>query len=213
MQAHFHFPNYEMPQEYMDYLDRECWKKAVKPYTLYRDFTIFMRDYLGEVIRKRVWTVNWNLYDYNDALASNDEELSLLNRWKKWLIDANVKVMAAQTQEERQKIAEKLNADNADMITEVDKILNSPRGQKVRRGIDLVIRMKQDFFALDSLGADHDIKDFYLTQLAYRTIDETHVSLAPMVIDTLKTLTTNPYSLEVDARDLNDLAKLLEQMK
>ena len=197
MQAHFHFPNYEIPQEYMDYLDRECWQKAVKPYTLYRDFSMFMRDYLGEVTRKRVWTVNWNLYDYNDALASNDEELSLLNRWKNWLIDANAKVGAATTQEEKQKLAEKLNADNADMITEVDKILNGPKGQKVRRGIDLVIRMKQDFFALDSLGADQDIKDFYLTQLAYRTIDHTHASLAPMVIDTLKALTTNPYSLEI----------------
>ena len=197
MQAHFHFPNYEIPQVYMDYLNRECWQKAVKPYTLYRDFTLFMRNYLSEVTRKRVWTVNWNLYDYNEAIASNDEELSLLTRWKSWLIDANAKVGAATTLEEKQKVAEKLNADNADMITEVEKILNGPRGQKVRRGIDLVIRMKQDVFALDSLGADQDIKDFYLTQLAYKTIDETHASLAPMVIDTLKALTTNPYSLEI----------------
>ena len=196
-QAHFQFPNYEMPQAYMDYLVRECWQKAVKPYTLYRDFTLFMRVYLGEVIRKRVWTVNWNLYDYNDAMASNSDEMTLLTRWKNWLIDADAKVGAAPTPEEKQKVAEKLNADNADMITEVDKILNGPRGQKVRRGIDLVIRMKQDVFALDSLGADQDIKDFYLTQLAYKTIDETHASLAPMVIDTLKALVANPNGIAI----------------
>jgi len=196
-QAHFQFPNYEMPQAYMDYLVRECWQKAVKPYTLYRDFTLFMRVYLGEVIRKRVWTVNWNLYDYNDAMASNSDEMTLLTRWKNWLIDADAKVGAAPTPEEKQKVAEKLNADNADMITEVDNILNGPRGQKVRRGIDLVIRMKQDVFALDSLGADQDIKDFYLTQLAYKTIDETHASLAPMVIDTLKALVANPNGIAI----------------
>ncbi len=195
MQAGYNFPNYEIPQEYLDYARKECWQKAIKPYTIYRDFTTFMRDYLYWTKQKRVWTVNWNFYDYNQALASNDEELSLLNRWKNWLIDANAKVDAAQTQEEKQKVAEKLNADNADMITEVNKILNSPRGQKVRRGIDFIIHIKQDLLMLDSLGTDQNLRDFYLSQLLYKEIDQTHTSLSPMVIDTLKVLTANPIVL------------------
>ena len=51
------------------------------------------------------------------------------------------------------------------MIAEVDKIINSPRGKKVQNGIGLVIRMKQEAFALDSLGADQDLKDFWLSRL------------------------------------------------
>ena len=194
-QAHFHFPNYEMPQEYMDYLGKECWQNAIKPYTLYRDFIPFMRDYLGEVMRKRVWRVNWNIYDYNDAIASNNEELSLLNRWKDWLIDANARVEMVATPEEKQKVAEKLNADNADMIAEVNKLINGPRGQKVLNGIGLVIRMKQEAFALDSLGADQDLKDIWLSRLVLREIDHTHSSLSPMVIDTLKALVANPVDI------------------
>ena len=209
MQAHFHFPNYEMPQEYMDYAGKECLQKAIKPYTLYRDFASFMHDYLDGVMRKRVWRVNWNLYDYNDAIASNDEELSLLTRWKNWLIDADVKVNAAPTQEEKQKMAEKLNADNADMITEVDKLLNSPKGQKVRRGIDLVIRMKQEAFALDSVGVDPIIKSIFLSRLVHAVIDETHTALSPMVIDTLKALTSNPIGL-ARIEQLNDYYLALE---
>ena len=202
-QASYHFPNYEMPQEYMDFLDKECWRKAIKPYTLYRDFTSFMRDYLREVMRKRVWRVNWNVYDFNDQIASNDEELSLLNRWKDWLIDANAKVEAAPTLEEKQKVAEKLNADNADMIAEVDKLVNSPRGKKVLNGIDFVIRMKQEAFALDSLGADQHFKDIWLTRLVNGEIGNTHMSLSPMVIDTLKALVANPVGIAMIEKQSN----------
>ncbi len=202
-QASYQFPNYEMPQEYMEFLGKECWQKAIKPYTLYRDFIPFMRDYLREVMRKRAWRVNWNLYDYNDVIASNDEELSLLNRWKDWWIETTAKVEAAPTPEEKQKIADKLNADNADMIAEVDKILNSPRCQKVRNGIGLIIRMKQEAFALDSLGADQDFKDIWLTRLVNGEISYTHMSLSPMVIDTLKALVTNPVGIAMIEKQSN----------
>jgi len=194
-QASYHFPNYEMPKEYMDFLDRECWQKTIKPYTLYRDFSSFVRDYLREVMHKRVWRVNWNIYDYNNVFASNDEELSLLNRWKDWVIDATAKVEAAPTPEEKQKIAEKQNADNADMIAAVDKVVNGPRGLKVQNGIGLVIRMKQEAFALDSLGADQNFKDIWLTRLVNDEISHTHMSLSPMVIDTMKALVTNPVGI------------------
>jgi thiol-disulfide isomerase/thioredoxin len=194
-QASYHFPNYEMPKEYMDFLDRECWQKAIKPYTLYRDFSSFVRDYLREVMHKRVWRVNWNIYDYNNVFASNDEELSLLNRWKDWVINATAKVEAAPTPEEKQKIAEKQNADNADMIAAVDKIINGPRGLKVQNGIGLVIRMKQEAFALDSLGADQNFKDIWLTRLVNDEISHTHMSLSPMVIDTMKALVNNPVGI------------------
>ena len=196
MQARFYFPNNEMPQEYMDYADREIWQKAIKPYTLYRDFSTFMRGYLQEVMRKRVWTVHWNIYDYINEIASNDEELSLLTRWKAWYIDAVAKVDAVPTPEEKQKVAEQLNADNADMLAEVNKIFSSPKGLKVQNGIHLTIRMKQEVFALDSMGADPILKDIHLSQLINAMFDETHTSLAPMAIDTLKALYTHHIGIE-----------------
>ena len=194
MQACYHFPNYEIPQEYLDYAGKECWQKAIKPYTLYRDFATFMRDYLQWTNQKRIWRVNWNVYDYNSEIASNDKELAILNQWKDWIIDANAKVMAA-PEEERQKVAEKLNADNAAMIKEVDKILQSSKGQKVIRGKDLMVRMGQEAFVLDSMGTDKTLRDIYLTQMLYKEIDHTHTSLSPMVIDTLKAMVANPVGI------------------
>ena len=195
MQGRYAMPQFELPKEYMDYVSRECWQKTIKPYTLYRDFSTFMNDYVDQIMRHRTWNVNWLYKDYFHALASNDEELDLLNRWNSWLIDANAKVAAA-PQEERQKVADKLNADNDEMIQEINKILNGSKGQKVLRGIDLIKRMKQEAFALDSIGADQIIKDIWLSKLVYGIIDETHTSVAPMVIDTLKALVEKPLGIE-----------------
>ena len=195
MQGRYAMPNYELPQEYMDYVTKECWQKAVKPYTLYRDYSSFRDDYLTYIIHNRQWRVNWNVYDYNNEIASNDKELAILNQWKDWIIDANAKVMAA-PEEERQKVAEKLNADNADMIKEVDKILQSSKAQKVLRGKELMIRMQQEAFVLDSLGVDQIIKDVWLSRLVNSLIDETHTAVSPMVIDTLKALVKNHFGIE-----------------
>ena len=195
MQGRYAMPNYELPQEYMDYVTKECWQKAVRPYTIYRDFSSFRDDYLTYIIHNRQWRVNWNIYDYNSELASNDKELAILNQWKDWIIDANAKVMAA-PEEERQKVAEKLNADNADMIKEVDKILQSSKAQKVLRGKELMIRMQQEAFVLDSIGADQIIKDVWLSRLVDALIDETHTAVSPMVIDTLKAMVKNHFGIE-----------------
>ena len=140
-----------------------------------------MDDYLDHIMRNRTWNVNWKYSDYFHTLASNDEELDLLNRWNDWIIDANAKVAAA-PEGERQKVADKLNADNDEMIQEI--------------GIDLIKRMKQEAFALDSLGADQIIKDIWLSELVYGIIDETHTSVSPMVIDTLEALVGNPLGIE-----------------
>ena len=191
MQGRYAMPNYELPQD----VTRECWQKAVRPYTLYRDFSSFRDDYLTYIIHNRQWRVNWNIYDYNSELASNDKELALLNQWKDWIIDANAKVVAA-PEEERQKVAEKLNADNADMIKEVDKILQSSKAQKVLRGKELMIRMGQEAFVLDSIDADQIIKDVWLSRLVNSLIDETHTAVSPMVIDTLKAMVKNHFGIE-----------------
>lgn len=197
MQAGYHMPGFEIPRPYLEYVGKLCWQRAIKPYTLYRDFTTFMRDYLYCINRKRTWMENWSVYDYNHIIASDEQDLSLLNRWKDWMIDANAKLAAATTEEERQKLAEKLNADNADMLAEVDKIVNGPKGVKVQGNVGFIINMKQHLLMLDSLGADQDLKDIHLTQMVYNEIDNTHTSLLPLVIDSLKAMAVHPFSLSM----------------
>ena len=46
IQAKYFMPGFKLPQEYVDYVGKEFWKKASKPYTLYDDFPYFMNNYL-----------------------------------------------------------------------------------------------------------------------------------------------------------------------
>ena len=194
-QSRFNAPNFQFPDEMHQYATDTFWKKLEKPYTLHRELNGFLHDYLDDVIRKRTWSVNWNIYDYIHAIASNDEELALLNQWKSWLLDARAKVAAA-PEEEKQKVAEKLDADNAEMIEKVNKLFSSPKGLKVQNGINLIKRMRQEAFALDSLGADPLIKDIWLSQMVYKEIDNSRMTLPTMVIDTLKALSSNMHGIE-----------------
>ena len=190
-QARFNAPKLQLPDDAYRYATDNFWKKLEKPYTLHREFNGFLRDYLEDTMSKRSWTVRWDICDYFSQIASNDEELALLNQWKGWILDARAKVAAA-PEEEKQKVAEKLDADNAGMIEKVNKLFNSPKGLKVQSGINLIKRMQQEAFALDSIGADPLIKDVWLTRMVYKEIDNTRTSLTPMILDTLKTLCSNP---------------------
>lgn len=191
----------DLPQEYLDYVNKECWQKAVKPYTLYGDFFSLMINYFGYIMEHDKWAEDWNIYDYIDVIASNDEELSILTKWKSWIIDANAKVKAAPTEEEKDKIADKLNADNAGLIKQVNEILQGRNGQRAVIGVEMVLRMKQAANVLDSLGADQIIKDIWLSYIADRVIDDTHTSMSPMAIDTLKAMIKTPFGIERIEKD------------
>lgn len=201
MQARFAMPNWELPQEYFDYVNKECWQKAVKPYTLYRDFFSLMINYFDYIMEHDKWAEDWNIYDYIDVIASNDEELSILTKWKNLIIDANAKVKAAPTEEEEDKVIEKANADNADLIKQVNEILQGRNGERAVIGIEMVLRMKQAANVLDSLGADQIIKDIWLSYIADRVIYDTHTSMSPMAIDTLKAMVKNPFFIERIEKD------------
>ena len=84
-------------------------------------------------------------------------------------------------EEEKDKIADKLNADDAGLIKQVNEILQGRNGQRAVIGVEMVLRMKQAANVLDSLGADQIIKDIWLSYIADRVIDDTHTSMSPMV--------------------------------
>ena len=201
-QSRFRAKGFQLSDHARQYANDTFWTKLEKPYTLHRDIGSFLNDYLDDTMSRRVWSVRWDISDYISEIASNDEELTLLNRWKDWIIDARAKVEAAPL-EKKQEVAEKLDADNAEMIEKINKLFSSTKGMKVQSGIDLINRMKQDAFALDSIGADPLIKDIWLSRMVYSNIDNQRTSVAPMVIDTLKALCSNPVCIAM-AEKQND---------
>jgi hypothetical protein len=69
-----------------------------------------------------------------ELYASNDEELALLTRWQNWALETTAAIEAASTTEEKQRIAQEQNDENAELIKAVNKILDGPRANKVING-------------------------------------------------------------------------------
>ena len=172
------------------------WTKLEEPYTMHNSLNTFLRDYLEVEARKRNFSITIPFADHVNEIASNDEEVVLIKRWLDWLTDAQTKVNAAPTVEERQKIANELNTQNADMLKQVDKIVNSPKTRKLMDGKLLIARLNEGRQMLDSLQASLPIKDLYLSRMVYDEVDNRHSSLSPAVLDTLKAMTNNPSFIE-----------------
>ena len=191
-QARFRGEGFQLSDNARRYAYDTFWTKFEKPYTLHRGFSGFLRDYLDDAINISTISFNWNAQDYIEEFASNDEELALLTRWKDWIADAQSQVESAPTIEEKQRVAEKLNADNADMIKKVDAVLNGPKAKKFINGKLFFIRMNKELHVLDSLNADPFIKDVWLTRQVLQQIDHERTALLPFVMDTVKAMIGNP---------------------
>ncbi len=191
-QARFRGERFQLSDNARRYAYDMFWTKFEKPYTLHRGFSGFLRDYLGDAINISTISFNWNAQDYIEEFASNDEELALLTRWKNWIADALSQVESAPTIEEKQRVAEKLNTDNADMIKKVDAVLNGPKAKNFINGQLFLIRMNKELHVLDSLNADPFVKEVWLTRQVLQQIDHERTALLPSVMDTVKVMIGNP---------------------
>ena len=68
---------------------------------MHRDLGGFLNDYLDDASRARNAVFSYSLRDHYQEFASNDEELALLTRWKKWIDEVTPIVEAEPTVEAR----------------------------------------------------------------------------------------------------------------
>ena len=119
----------------------------------------------------------------------------MLSNWKKLYTDATAKVEAAPTPEEKQKVAEELNAKYADVMEKVNKIMQGEYATRVMTSKGLMDDLKDHSQMLDSLNANQLVKDIFLSRKVYSQIDHSRTSVLPQVIDTLKLYVKSPVCL------------------
>ena len=168
------------------------WTKMEKPYTLHRDLGGFLRDYIDDASSARNAVFAYSLRDHYMEFATNDEERALLTHWKEWYDEVSLLIAAEPTVEAKIRKSHELDSLNADLLKEVDKIVNSPKSSKIVNGGLLISTLKQYALTLDSLGADPFIKDIWLGRQTLNHIDHQRTSLLPNVMDTIKAMISNP---------------------
>ena len=191
-QARFRVKDIQLPDNARRFAYDTFWTKIEKPYTLHRGFSNFLRDYLDDATRARNAVFSYNLVDHYKEFATNDEELALLTRWKKWIDEVTPLIEAEPTVEAKIRKSQELDSLNADLMKEVDKIVQSPKASKIIYGGLLVNTLKEHAKTLDSLHADPFIRNVWLFRQAYSHIDHERTSLPPSVMDTIKTMIGNP---------------------
>jgi thiol-disulfide isomerase/thioredoxin len=191
-QARFRAKGMQLSDHARRYAYDMFWTKMEKPYTLHRDLGGFLNDYLDDAVRARNGVSAFILRDHYKEFASNDEEMAVLTRWKKWIDEVTPIIDAEPTVEAKIRKSRELDSLNAGVMQEVNKILETPRSQKVINGGLLISNLKNHSVTLDSLGAEPFIKNIWLARQALNHIDHERTSLAPNVLDTIKGMISNP---------------------
>ena len=191
-QARFSAKGMQLSDHARRYAYDMFWKKIEKPYTLYRSFGTFLRDYIDDAVRARNAVISFNLKEHYKEFATNDEELALLTRWAKWIDEVTPIIEAEPTAEAKIRKYHELDSLNAGLVKEVDKIVQRPEAMKIVSAGMLTSQLKAHLAALDSLGAEAFVKELWLTRQVLNHFDHERTSLASNVMDTLKAMIGNP---------------------
>ena len=232
MQARYDL-KYQLPKEYMDFVTTELWQKAPKPYTLYRPFSTFMRDYFHHMsLDDYTVPAGGYMVCVNDALipyvlrknraegkvSITDAELDLLNRYATSYKAFLTTQFKARVDAGATTIDDILNIDSVpfwqfhlqDWVQQRDALLE-------REDIVKVLQDEAPFFEnykilqlLDKTGADPTLRDIELAHYFYSQIDQTRKPLAPAMIELFEQQVHLPAALAL-VNSTNDKYVALER--
>lgn len=188
MQARFSIPGYDLPKEYLDYVGNELWKKACKPYTLYRDFSTFIRDYLNHL--RDTQQGDWGILFRNTALrleqqgvvTLTDKEREALNHYIVMHDQLEAGIKNDISQQERDSLINAFNS--SETVTTLNALI-------VRMGKPLQDEMnltgyRQTMEVLDSVGCDRALRDISLARQFCRAINESREPLPDAAVNMME---------------------------
>ena len=220
MQARFHVPGRELPQEYMDYVGR-LWQQKVKPYTLYRDFSTFMRDYIDQLDEKRQIDIADQTVravrrmEQQGIITLTPEESRLLDDYSPLSKEMDRLLTNAKNHEESFQLIEAFERN--DTVARAYKLFDR-LGEPLEKE-QAAISIRSNLAIIDSVGCDRNLRDIYLACYLLRFIDASHTPLPPPMMEyaeqeiqlpvALKTLKTqNDKYTAIQNQDLEGAASL-----
>lgn len=205
MQARFCVQNSSVPREYVDYVGENFWKKAPKPLTLYSYFDTLNRDFIDQVEHDK-GSVDINVvlkrYEKEGKFKMTDEEKAILEKYNKEFPLVMAKINAAETNEEKEKIAEAFNT--SETVTGMKALVE--RSMPLLNTFDFQNLMD----IVDSLGGDRKIREIILAQRLIQRIDGTRMPLDSTVLAFAEENIQLPFALTA-VKTLNDKYLAIQQ--
>lgn len=195
MQGRYHVQYWRLPKGIIDYAT-QYWHNSKRPYTLYRDFGGFMRDYVGHnvqaryhipisqdkkgrfislVLSEEVYPQILRLYRDKCEVTISDDELKLLEDY------------AAKQRDTTSKTHEPTYQQISPIIEREDI--------KALLGFQMT-NLFQTLNVLDSVGCDNELRDIIIANQLYNEIDHSREPLSKIVMDYFEEIVSMPAAKE-----------------
>ena len=196
MQGRFSMKNWQVPSEILDYVKELGWKQAVKPYTIYREFDTFKRDYIDQLVMDHynvpvdggyislsTTAYPYILKKYKDAgkLQISDEELAIVKRYA----EGHKKYCAVIDESEAMKKASD-EFYSSELAKQFAKIYEREDVKKIIEEEEPLFEVNKTLSVLDSLGCDQDLHDIIITKELFEILDQKREPLSDFVMNYLE---------------------------
>ncbi len=197
MQGRYNVKNWRLPKEIIDYAT-QYWHNSKRPYTLYRDFGGFMRDYVGHniqahyhipvsqdkkgrlisfVLTEEVYPQILRLYRDKGKVTITDEELKILEDYAAIRRPSTIRCKPFEP-----------TYQQISPIIEREDI-------KTLLGFQMT-NLFQTLNVLDSVGCDNELRDIIIANQLYNEIDRSREPLSEVVMDYFEEIVSMPPAKE-----------------
>ncbi len=193
MQARFAVPKRELPSEYMEFVWKECWQKASKPYTLYRDFTSLTQDYVDQLKEKNKGEEWGKLYrktfedlEKKGVCALSEKELATIDKYieDKKQLESDLQKM--QTKKEFEARVETFNTSETTVaMTDIGKALELEQ-----------LQYREVLAIIEETGCDEQLRDILFARQLCMEIDRERKPLSENAIELMRNEIRTPVAVE-----------------
>ena len=181
MEAAFNMPDLTLPEEYMNYVTPNTWDKLHQhPYTLSRDFSGFIYNYMTFVKRSvgessiQAFVIIERLVE-KGTITLSDKEADAIKRYEIEK-DSIVTLIQSLPDEEKQAVANDFN--NSELVKTINTLLS-----RVKDDVATEIACSESLRTLASVKHTPALHDIYLARLLYALIDDLRKPLSPAVME------------------------------
>lgn len=173
MQARFVVPDWQLPEDYVDFVRTKVWQRPSKPYTLCQNFGILMRDYIGhfsEAKDKARGNAVFNAFKrlrQQGEISMTEEEANTVEAYQLAVRELQEKLNAEPSDSLRQRMVVELGKSELSqrfmsLVTRFEDVLN----EEIL--IDNIDFWKED---AESVGCDSILCQIHLARKLYGLID------------------------------------------
>ncbi len=181
MQARFYVDQWKLPKEYVDYVSQNLWLQHGKPYTLHREFSTFMRDYIDvqngerEGFKTSVIPMIKEMAKQREITIS-DKELEVLNSFAKSSEKLGEDLSATDDAAKKQALIDAFNS--SELIQEINNIVG-----KLRYELSTKMLCEKLKHGLDSVASDRVLYELYIARELYKNIDDNRRAMPDFLIE------------------------------